>query len=128
MEAYILPTILIIEDNSDIRELYTRALKLAGYEVIEAPDGREGTRLYRQNPADLVITDIVMPEKEGIETIRDLRRDYPSAKIIAVSGGGQAMASSTCLMLAQRLGAQRTFMKPINMAELINAVRELIES
>lgn len=128
MEAYILPTILIIEDNSDIRELYTRALKLAGYEVIEAPDGREGTRLYRQNPADLVITDIVMPEKEGIETIRDLRRDYPSAKIIAVSGGGQAMASSTCLMLAQRLGAQRTFMKPINMAELIKAVRELIES
>jgi CheY-like chemotaxis protein len=123
-----MPTILIIDDNSDIRELYGRVLRHAGYDVIEAADGEIGTKLYRDNPTDLIVTDIVMPEKEGIETIRELRRDYPDAKIIAISGGGQAMASSTCLMLAERLGAQRTFTKPVKIAELVQAVKELIES
>ncbi|MBI5247907.1 MAG: response regulator [Desulfomonile tiedjei] len=123
-----MPTILIIDDNPDIRELYGRVLRHAGYTVIEAPDGKVGTKLYRDNPSDLIVTDIVMPEKEGIETIRELRRDYPDAKIIAISGGGQAMASSTCLLLAERLGAQRTFMKPVKIADLIQAVRELVGS
>jgi len=120
------PSVLIIDDSSDIRELYGRILKQAGYTVIEAADGKIGTRLYRDNPTDLIITDIVMPEKEGIETIMEVRRDYPDAKIIAISGGGKAMASSTCLMLAERLGAQKTFVKPIKIAELIQAVKELI--
>ena len=121
-----MPSVLIIDDSSDIRELYGRILKQAGYTVIEAADGKIGTRLYRDNPTDLIITDIVMPEKEGIETIMEVRRDYPDAKIIAISGGGKAMASSTCLMLAERLGAQKTFVKPIKIAELIQAVKELI--
>lgn len=123
-----MPTILIIDDNPDIRELYSRILKQAGYTVIEAPDGNIGTKLYHDNPTDLIVTDIVMPEKEGIEIIRELRRDYPDSRIIAISGGGKAMASSTCLMLAQRLGAQRTFTKPVKMTELLQAVRELVGS
>jgi CheY-like chemotaxis protein len=124
----IVTKILIIDDNPDILQLYSRVLKQAGYEVVEASNGKVGTMLYRENPTDLVITDIVMPEKEGIETIRELRRDYPDAKIIAISGGGNAMASSTCLLLAERLGAQRTLMKPIKIAELLQIVAEVIAS
>jgi CheY-like chemotaxis protein len=124
----IVTRILIIDDNPDILQLYSRVLKQAGYEVVEAPNGKVGTMLYRDNPTDLVITDIVMPEKEGIETIRELRRDYPDAKIIAISGGGNAMASSTCLLLAGRLGAQRTLMKPIKIAELLQTVAEVVAS
>ncbi len=120
--------ILIIDDNPDILQLYSRALKKAGYEVVEALNGKMGTMLYHDNPTDLVITDIVMPEKEGIETIRELRRDYPDAKIIAISGGGSAMASSTCLLLAERLGAQRTLMKPIKLSELLAVVAEVVDS
>jgi CheY-like chemotaxis protein len=73
---------------------------------------RVGIKLYRENPADLVITDIIMPEKEGIELIIELRRDFPYVKIIAVSGGGQRMESATCLSLAKGLGAVRTLAKP----------------
>ncbi len=72
-----MPSILVIEDNEDIRALYKRILERAGHKVIEAPDGKAGTRLYRESPADLVITDIIMPEKEGIETIKELTSDFP---------------------------------------------------
>ncbi len=120
--------ILIIDDNPDILQLYSRILRQAGYEVVEASNGKIGTMLYRENPTDLVITDIVMPEKEGIETIRELRKDYPDAKIIAISGGGNAMSSSTCLLLAERLGAQRTLTKPIRIAELLEIVAEVVAS
>jgi DNA-binding response OmpR family regulator len=123
-----LAKILIIDDNPDILQLYGRALRQAGHEVVEAPDGRVGIRLYREDPADLVITDIVMPEKEGIETIRELRRDFPDAKIIAISGGGSAMTSSTCLMLAKRLGAERTLGKPIKISELLEVVADVVGS
>jgi CheY-like chemotaxis protein len=121
-------SILIIDDNPDILQLYSRVLRQAGYDVVEASDGQKGTMLYRKNPTDLVITDIVMPEKEGIETIRELRRDFPDAKIIAISGGGTAMSSSTCLLLAERLGARRTLMKPVKIAELLQIVAEVVSS
>ncbi|HMK35722.1 MAG TPA: response regulator [Desulfomonilaceae bacterium] len=119
-------TILIIDDDPGILELYSRVLTAAGYETIRAPNGDVGTKLYRENPTDLVITDIVMPEKEGIETIRELRRDFPEAKILAISGGGAALPGDACLLLAERLGAHRTLMKPIQIKELLAVVRELI--
>ena len=115
--------ILVIEDEGDVRSLYSRILKHAGHDVIEAPDGKVGIALYRENPADLVITDIIMPEKEGIELIIELRRDFPDVKIIAVSGGGQLMASATCLRLAKGLGAVRTLAKPFSQQELVDTVR-----
>ena len=118
--------ILVIEDNEDIRGLYKRILERAGHEVIEAPDGKAGTRLYRESPTDLVITDIIMPEKEGIETIKELTNDYPDIKIIAISGGGSAMASSVCLTLAGKLGARKTLSKPIQTSQLLDAVREVL--
>jgi DNA-binding response OmpR family regulator len=120
--------ILVVEDEEDIRGLYSRILKSAGHDVIEAPDGKVGIELYRANPTDLVITDIIMPEKEGIELITELRRDFPDAKIIAVSGGGQVMASATCLLLAKGLGAVRTLAKPFNQQELVDTVREVLDA
>jgi CheY-like chemotaxis protein len=101
-------------------------LEGAGYEVAEAPDGTQGIRLYRQQPCDLVITDIIMPEKEGLETIRELRRDFPDVKILAISGGGR-IRPDEYLPLAKKFGAHRTLAKPFEQKELLEAVQELLE-
>jgi DNA-binding response OmpR family regulator len=119
--------ILVIEDESDIRALCSRILTHAGHDVIEAPDGKVGVELYRDNPVDIVITDIIMPEKEGVELIMELRRDFPDVKIIAMSGGGQATASATCLRLAKGFGAVRTLAKPFNQQELVDTVQEVLD-
>src|SRR6185436_7733940 len=84
----IMPEILIIEDDILLRQMLARWFVQNRYHVREAGNGHEGLRLMRERPAHLVITDIVMPDMEGIETIRHLRRDYPSTKIVAISGGG----------------------------------------
>jgi CheY-like chemotaxis protein len=118
--------ILVIEDNADIRTLFKRRLEMSGHEVVEAADGDAGINLYRMDPTDIIITDIVMPGKEGIETIMELRQDYPDAKIIAVSGGGEAVTSSTCMRLAKHLGAQLTFTKPIDWRQLSEAISVLV--
>jgi DNA-binding response OmpR family regulator len=118
--------ILIIDDEEAVLELLKRLFELEGYEVVLAKDGKIGERLFRQQPADLVITDIFMPEQEGIETIMDLRRDFPYVKIIAISGGGSAMTYGSFLKIAELQGAQRTFSKPLDIKELLQAVRELL--
>ncbi len=115
-------TILLIDDDPEIRELYRRILERAGYEVSDAPDGASGIRLFREKPADLVLTDIVMPEKEGLETIMELKREFPSVRIIAMSGGGKATTSFTCLRLAKMLGADQALSKPIPRTQLLEAV------
>jgi len=119
--------VLIIEDEADIRSLYRRVLEHAGYQVVEAPDGDVGIAFYRERHPDLVITDIIMPEKEGIETIMELRRDFPEVKIIAISGGGQAMDPTTYLQLAKGLGAAMTLAKPFSKQELLDAVHEVLQ-
>ena len=83
--------------------------------------------MYRSDPADVVITDIVMPEKEGLETIQELRRDFPGAKIIAMSGGGR-IGPKGYLKLAEKLGASRAFAKPFDRMEMVSAVDELLAS
>jgi len=120
-----LARILIIDDDPQILDMIGQTLEREGHEVIDASDGKEGLKLYRENPTDLIITDIIMPEKEGIETIMELRRDFPDVKIIAISGGGRIDAEQY-LSMAQKLGAQRTFAKPVARAELLKAVRELL--
>jgi len=121
-----LTRILVVDDESEIRALVSRILKQAGYDVIEAADGKEGTRLFRENLPELLITDIIMPEKEGIETIMELRRDFPNVKIIAISGGGKALARDTCLRFAKGLGASRALAKPFSRQELLDAVQEVL--
>jgi len=80
--------ILIIDDESQIRSMLRLMLERAGYEVVEASDGIDGIRIYRQNPTDLIITDLIMPNKDGIGMIIDLKKEFPEVKIIAMSGGG----------------------------------------
>jgi len=115
--------ILIIDDDPHTRMLL--GLMLEGYDIAEAENGEKGLRAHRENPADLVITDIIMPDKEGIETIRELKQDWPELKIIAVSAGGYAEPKDY-LELATLVGADDTIRKPVEPDELIGAVRKLI--
>ena len=117
--------ILIIDDDAQILKMLRQILEREKYHVTEASNGKEGVRLYRENPADLVITDIIMPEKEGIEIIIELKRDYPNVKIIAISGGGR-INPDDYLDIAKKLGANRIFAKPVEREKLLNAVRELL--
>ena len=116
--------ILIIDDDVQILKMLRKMLELEGHEVVDATDGNKGLKLYREDPTDLVITDIVMPEKEGIETIVDLRREFPEAKIIAMSGGGH-VEPEAYLHMAKGFGAQRTLTKPFGKEELVEAIGAL---
>ncbi|MBU0730827.1 MAG: response regulator [Proteobacteria bacterium] len=118
--------ILIADDDVQVRTMLREMLERAGYEVDEAADGAKAMKLFRENPYDLVITDIIMPEKEGIETIMELRRDYPNLTIFAISGGGR-VGPDNYLKLAQKIGARKTFTKPFDRTELLGAVAEALK-
>jgi CheY-like chemotaxis protein len=117
--------ILLIEDNDAIRTLLRENLELAGHTVIEARDGNEGLDLFRRAGADLVVTDIVMPEREGLEVLRALRTSHPSLKVIAISGGGQG-SGAAYLDAARLLGAAKVLLKPFPTAVLLAAIDELL--
>ena len=119
-------SILVIDDDESIRLLLRALLEGEGYQVLEASDGDKGLKEYNKNPTDLVITDLIMPGKEGIETIRDLRRQFPKIKIIAVSGGGR-IGPESYLKMAEGVGALRTLSKPFNRLDLLQAVEEVME-
>ena len=116
--------ILVVEDDRRMRTMLKDMLEMAGYEVVSAEDGLEALKICRRQRADLVITDIIMPDKEGLETISELRRDFPETKIIAISGGGQ-IGPHKYLKMARMLGAQKTFTKPFAITDLLGGVREL---
>jgi len=118
--------ILVIDDDGEVRRMVKETLARAGHEVLEASNGRDGVQMFGEEPRELVITDIFMPEKERLETIRELRILYPEVKIVAMSGGIAAMDSSASLRLARGLGADRTIPKPIAKAELQAAVDDLL--
>lgn len=118
--------ILVIDDEEPIRRLLRTLFEKDGHEVLEASDGNIGLRLYRDDPADIVITDLIMPEKEGIETIMELRREYPEVKIIAISGGGEVGVAGQYLPLAKAMGVRHIFPKPIELEGLREAVFELL--
>jgi len=117
--------ILVIDDDVQIREMLTQFFERFGYEVMAAQDGNVGLKAHAAHPADLIITDIIMPEKEGIETIGEFRKRYPEVKIVAMSGGGKIEAHQY-LNTARALGAQMTFSKPLDLAEVLQAVRNLL--
>lgn len=118
--------ILVIDDDPQVRVVLRRMLEYSGYEVAEAADGAQGMQEFRANPADLVITDILMPEQEGIETIIALRREHKGLPVIAISGGG-AIAADEHLTAAGMLGAARTLAKPFTREQILAAVKELLE-
>ena len=116
--------ILVIEDDDSVRKLIRRILEGAGYTVLEAPDGVQGVQVYREQRPDLVLTDIFMPGKEGLETILELGLLDPEVRIIAVSGGGN-MGILNPLPMAAKLGALRTLSKPFSGKEMVDLVEEI---
>lgn len=117
--------ILVIDDDDQIRLLLGMLLRGAGYEVAEAANGSEGLRIFREKPADLILTDILMPEKGGLETIQELHRDFPKVKVIALSGGFKKTENPN-LSITEVLGVQRILTKPFSQEELLKAVREVL--
>jgi DNA-binding response OmpR family regulator len=119
------PRILVVDDDAVLREAMRRFLEQAGYEVLQAPDGATGLRLYRDRGADVVVLDIYMPERDGLEVIRELQAEKRRAKIVAISGGGDA-TQLDMLKAAAAFGAARTLSKPFAWQDLLAAVRELL--
>ncbi len=118
--------ILVIDDNPNILDILAEMLTNAGYEVVEATNGKEGVRLFRQMHFDLVITDLLMPEKDGLEVVMELRKDFPEVKIITLSGGDIYGHSS--LETSTALGAALSIRKPFTEDQLLGAVREVLQS
>jgi response regulator RpfG family c-di-GMP phosphodiesterase len=116
--------VLIIDDEIQFRTMLRQFLASMGYEVIEAANGDEGVKLFFEKPADLVISDIIMPEKEGIETVMEIKRQFPNAKVIVVSGGGW-YGTDVDFDMAEKLGAL-TLKKPFELQELSDAIQKLL--
>ena len=117
--------ILVADDDDQVRMLLKRVLVKAGYDVSEARNGNEALRLFKQRPAVLLITDLIMPDKEGIETIQEFRRNQSPVKIIAMSGGGR-LDQNMYLSMAKKIGADRVLSKPFMPQELLKVVQELV--
>ncbi|MBD3224945.1 MAG: response regulator [Caldithrix sp.] len=118
--------IMVIEDDKHLLEALKQTLENENYEVVTALDGEEGLSKIRDLPCHLAIVDIILPQKEGVETIADLKRYYgETIKILAISGGGEIEAE-TYLQLAMRMGADATLDKPFHMDELKDKIDQLI--
>lgn len=117
--------ILVIEDDNSFRNVLMQMLEKAGYEVIQAENGNQALSICEDFKPDLVLTDIIMPDKEGLETIQELLSICPDLKIIAMSGGGR-FGPNSYLPLAQKLGAKKTLQKPFMREELLNAISEVL--
>ena len=128
--------VIIIDDEEDIRIVLKEIFVREGFDVAVASDGAEGLDLIRETGADLVITDIIMPGRDGVEIAYDIRMEFPKTKIIVISGGGNtgpleyepaAISTSSYLASAEAIGADMTMTKPFDRKELVKAVRELTE-
>lgn len=117
--------ILVVDDESEVREMVGEMLTRAGYEVVLAADGLEAMKKLEEEEFAIIVTDIIMPEQEGLETVLAVRREHSDTKIIAISGGGRYGASDY-LETATFFGADRVFGKPISWQELLAAVEELL--
>ena len=117
--------IYVFDDELSILLMIKKMLEKAGYDVDIALNGREGMELFKKNVPDLLVTDIIMPEREGLETIFALRSKYPKLKIIAISGGGR-ISPSGYLPGAKLLGADMVFEKPLDQKEFLQAVSLLL--
>jgi DNA-binding response OmpR family regulator len=118
-------TILVIDDEEEIRDYLRFALEKAGYTVVEAGDGNQGLDAFGRCKVDLVITDLVMPAREGVETIRELVVNHPDVRIIAMSG---ATGGETYLNLVSKLGVRATLRKPFDRGEVLSAVETALSA
>ena len=120
-------SILLVDDDDQLRAMLCEALTGEGYQVQEAPDGHQGIKLYESHPTDIVITDLVMPGKEGLEMIVEIKKLDSKVKIIAISGGGRG-GSQNYLKMAKSLGAQRVLAKPFSHAEMLEAISQVLDN
>lgn len=119
--------VLVIDDNDQFREMLRECLESEGYEVVVASNGKEGIDLYHKEPADLVITDVLMPEKDGVEMMVDLSRNFPDVKIIVISGGGEEGSAEDYLESIKVIcNIKHTFSKPFEMDAMLKAVEEAV--
>ena len=119
-------SILLADDDDEFLAMLSSALIRAGYQVKVAFDGERALKLYKDLPTDLVITDLVMPEKEGLELIGELKRLNPEVKVIVVSGAGKHVLPDY-LKMAKALGAKRVLAKPFSEREILEAIFEVLE-
>jgi len=119
--------ILIVEDEKELREMLKLSFLKRKYSVLEAENGKDAIVHFRPSVTDLVVTDLIMPEEDGLKVIMKLKELKPSIKIIAISGGGK-VGPASYLNLAKALGADATFSKPFSINELIQRVEELLKS
>lgn len=123
-----MPSILVVDDEGQLRKLIREILEQAGYQISEARDGKEAIQQYRLAPADVVIMDILMPEQDGLETIATLRREFPNVKIIAITGSSEMIGILSYLDVAKMLGAHRTLQKPFEMKALLETVQAELQA
>jgi CheY-like chemotaxis protein len=114
-------SVLLVEDSTGLRELMSIGLRANGYEVGQAPDGRRALTMQREKPFEVVVTDLFMPEMDGIETIQTLRQEFPDIAIVAISGV-PTKTGADFLEVAHELGADQVLRKPFTIPELIAAV------
>jgi DNA-binding response OmpR family regulator len=117
--------VLVVEDDPEFLRLMSHALGAAGHTVLEAASGEAGLRLFRAEPPDLVVCDIVMPDRDGIELIPEMRELHPEVKLLAISGR-QMIGALDVLSLARRLGADATLAKPFTMEALVATAGALL--
>jgi len=114
-------SILVVDDEPGIRELLCIILEAAGNKVSSAQDGNEASKVMASNPVDVVITDLLMPECDGLEFITEIRKKFPAVKIIAMSGGGH-VARDSYLRIAKNFGAHFLLEKPFSQAGVMGAI------
>lgn len=119
--------ILIVDDDTVFLQALGRVLQQAGHQILTADNGDLGCQLFRQHNVALVFVDIFMPEKDGIETILEIKAESPAAKIIAISGGGLGQKPSEWLEVAQTLGAVKTMHKPIDCEALLETIEQIMQ-
>lgn len=117
--------VLVVDDNEDFRGIVCEMLLDLGWEVFTAKNGVQALAVLESQVVDVVLTDIIMPDKDGVETVQEIRRKYPTIKIAAMSGGGRVNANNY-LDLAKRLGASVTFEKPFRAQELMLGLERIV--
>jgi CheY-like chemotaxis protein len=122
-----MPGVLIVEDDKELREMLKMSLKRKGFTVQEAENGKDAISHFKPLITDLVVTDLIMPEEDGIKVVIRLRELKPTIKIIAISGGGK-VGPGSYLNLAKALGADAIYSKPFSIKDLVSKIEQLLDS